>query len=69
MPGIFLLPLSRRIRTSAAAPIDKAAQLVLPSAIASPMAQTLRTGPSASMVKPRSLGNWLIITVSAMPFM
>ncbi|MNO87869.1 hypothetical protein D3C76_793020 [compost metagenome] len=69
MPGIRGLRLSSRITASVAAPTEKVVQLVLPSISAVRVAQTLRSGPSASIEKPKSLGNWLINTVRAIPFM
>ena len=46
-----------------------AVQLARPSSTAVAMAHTLCSGPSLSIENPNSLGNWLISTVSAMPFM
>ena len=68
-PGSRLLPLSSRIVASVATPRRNAVQFVRPVHTASPIAQRLRNGPSASTEKPNSLGSWLISTVSAMPFM
>jgi len=33
------------------------------------MAQMFRSGPSLSILKPKTFGTWLISTVRAMPFM
>ena len=68
-PGKRLLPLSSRIMASVVAPMASAATLMLPDAIAVPIAHRLRKGPSASMENPRNLGSWLISTINAMPFM
>ena len=54
---------------SVAAPTAKAAPFVFPASNAPTIAQSWRNGPSASIGKPKSFGNWLINTVSAMPFM
>ena len=69
MPGTRLLFLSSRITANVPAPIANAVQFVFPSRIASAMAHRFRNGPSPSIEKPKSLGNWLISTVSAIPFM
>ncbi|MNL18981.1 hypothetical protein D3C87_1401540 [compost metagenome] len=60
--------LSNRITTNVAAPTMNAVQLVLPSITAVAMAHRFLSGPSDSMEKPKNFGNWLINTVSAMPF-
>ena len=69
MTGSRLYPCSSRITASAPNPIPKAAQLVFPSRMAPPIAHKLRKGPSLSIEKPNSFGNWLIKTVNAIPFM
>ncbi|MNE57484.1 hypothetical protein D3C80_1524510 [compost metagenome] len=69
MPGMRLWPLSSRITTRVPAPTMNAVQLVLPSISALAMAHRFRSGPSASMEKPKNFGNWLISTVRAIPFM
>ncbi|MCY1379622.1 hypothetical protein D9M69_673610 [compost metagenome] len=69
MPGTRLWFFSIRITTRVAAPIRNVVQLALPPSTPEPMAHRLRNGPSLSMEKPNNLGNWLISTVKAMPFM
>jgi len=68
MPGRRGQRLRSRISASVAPPIAKATRLVRPSSSCS-TASTWRSGPSASTLKPSSLGIWLSSTVSAMPFM
>ncbi|MNR50844.1 hypothetical protein D3C85_1704250 [compost metagenome] len=50
-------------------PTVKVVQLIFPSITPEAMAHMFLNGPSDSIEKPNSLGNWLINTVSAMPFM
>jgi hypothetical protein len=69
IPGIRLLLLRSKITARLPAPIASATQFVLPSTTASAIAHRLRSGPSLSIEKPKSLGSWLIRTVNAMPFM
>ncbi|MCY1431636.1 hypothetical protein D9M71_476100 [compost metagenome] len=69
MPGSRGHLLSSRITARVSPPTVKAAQLTFPSISAEAMAPMFLNGPSDSMEKPNSLGNWLINTVSAMPFM
>ena len=69
MPGTRLLLLSSRITASVPAPTANAVQFVFPPRIASAIAQRFLSGPSLSIEKPKSLGSWLISTVSAIPFM
>ena len=69
MPGTRLLFLRSRIVANVPAPIANAVQFVLPSSTDSAMAHMFRSGPSLSIEKPKSLGSWLISTVSAIPFM
>jgi len=69
MPGSRGQRLRSRISASVAPPIANATRLVRPASTCSTMASTWRSGPSASTLKPSSLGIWLSITVSAMPFM
>jgi hypothetical protein len=68
-PGRRLLFFSSRITANVPAPIANAVQFVFPPRIASAISQRSRKGPCPSIEKPNSLGNWLISTVSAMPFM
>ena len=44
-------------------------QLAFPSITAVATAHKSLSGPSLSIEKPKTLGNWLINTTSAMPFM
>jgi hypothetical protein len=69
MPGTRLVFLRSKITASEPAPTAKAVQFALPPRIASAIAHRFRSGPSFSMEKPKSLGSWLISTVSAIPFM
>ena len=66
--GRRLLFLRRRIIAKVEEPTAKAVQFAFPLAMPSPIAQRSRNGPAPSIDKPNSLGNWLINTVSAMPF-
>ena len=54
---------------SVPAPTRNATQFVLPSTIDPAMAHESLSTPRLSIEKPNSLGNWLINTVSAIPFM
>ncbi len=69
MPGTRRWRLSRRITARVPAPTASAAALVLPASTAWANSQIRVSGPSPPEEKPNSLGNWLIITVIAMPFM
>ena len=69
MPGSRGHRLCSRITASVSPPTMKVVQLICPSISAEAMAPMFLNGPSDSMEKPNSLGNWLINTVSAMPFM
>jgi hypothetical protein len=68
-PGRRLLRLSSRISARVAPPTSSAMALVLPASSACANSQSLRSGSSPATEKPKSFGNWLISTVSAMPFM
>ena len=68
-PGNRLLRLSSRITASVALPSISAVQFVLPASTACMKPQALFKRPSASTENPKSAGNWLTSTVSAMPFM
>ena len=68
-PGSSLLPFSSRMTASTPTPIPREVQLILPTQIDVPISSRARNGPSASTEKPSSLGNWLISTTRAMPFM
>ena len=63
------MPLSSRIAARVPAPMRNVVQLARPSRTAEAMATRSLIGPLLSMEKPKIFGNWLINTVSAMPFM
>ena len=69
MPGTRLLPLSSRITASVPAPTTNVVQLNFAPHTALAMDHRSLKGPSLSIEKPKSLGSWLISTVSAIPFM
>ena len=69
MPGTRGHRLSNRISASVLPPMASAATFVCPPITPSTMAHACRSGPSALTENPNSLGIWLRITVSAMPFM
>ena len=65
MRGVLL---RSRIATRVPAPMANEVQFVLPATTASPIANRFLRGPSLSIENPKSLGSWLMRTVSAMPF-
>ena len=69
MPGTRGQRFSSRISASEAAPMPKAAALSRPSHSARAKASACAGGPSPAMEMPHSLGSWLTMTASAMPFM
>ena len=69
IPGTRGLFFSARMAANVPAPTANAIQLAFPFKIACTIAHSSRNGPSPSIEKPKSLGSWLIRTVSAIPFM
>ncbi len=69
-PGTrFAHRLQARITAIPARPMARAVRLVSPSATPSTKARVPSMTPSASTENPNSLGSWLTITTSAIPFM
>ncbi|MNH10801.1 hypothetical protein D3C72_1032980 [compost metagenome] len=69
MPGRRLNGLSSRISARLPPPTTKLGQWPWPASKAWIRFQVSRSGPWLSTDRPNSLGNWLISTVRAMPFM
>ena len=69
IPGILGQRFDRRIATNVPAPMAKAVQFASPFSSASAILNKSCSGPVLSMETWRSFGSWLMITVSAMPFM
>ena len=61
--------LSSRITASVPAPMANAVQLAAPPRTDWPICHRSRSGPALSIETPNSFGNWLTITMNAMPFM
>ncbi|MNH17024.1 hypothetical protein D3C79_766770 [compost metagenome] len=61
--------MSSRINARLAPPTAKLGQCPWPAIKVCANCHRSRRGPWLSMERPNSLGNWLISTVSAMPFM
>ncbi|MCY1364240.1 hypothetical protein D9M69_510360 [compost metagenome] len=68
MPGRRGKRLSRRIATSVPPPTAKVVQLASPAFRAATRLRISRNGPSLLTEISNNLGNWLISTVSAIPF-
>ena len=67
-PGIRLKRLSRRITTSVLPPNSNVTQFTFPASTPETKPAARSNNPSALTEKPNSFGNWLTITVNAMPF-
>ena len=68
IPGILGQRFDRRITTKVPAPMEKAVQFASPLIRASAILHKSCSGPVLSIETWSSLGSWLMITVSAMPF-